>query len=284
VLKCIQSIFKYIGKNTFFEVIVVDNNSSDGSANAIAQKFPEVKLIQNKHNVGFPAANNQGFAIVTGDYVLMLNPDTEVVDDSIQRLLTYYKTINNAGIITPKLLNPDRTIQRVVWRFPKVRYIIAEILYLKSLFPRKYYKEKDFGTSFEVDSMSGAAMFFSKDVLSKLGGLNEKLFWIEDVDFCYRASRIGLHNYYCADAMIIHHIGQSAKTNYNLAIYYQIMNKVNFYKVHGSLISVIILWIISLINIIIKTLVFLILSPFNRVWFYKAKAYMYAFMRFLSFN
>ena len=281
LIRCIESVIKNIGSDLSFEIIVVDNSSIDGSVEAVTHKFTEIKIKQNNYNAGFPAANNQGFAMATGDYFLMLNPDTEITDNSIQKLLAFYKTIYNAGIVGPKLLNPDGSRQNVVWRFPKVRYIIAEILYLNFLIPRKYYKDKDFATTFEVESMSGAALLFSKDVLQKLGGLNEKLFWIEDVDLCFRAKKLGLHNFYYHDAAIIHHIGQSAKKNYNLSIYFQTVNKINFYKVHGSVLNVILLWMISFINVILKLLVFLVLSPFSRVYFYKAKAYFYTFKQFL---
>ena len=284
LIRCIESVIKNIGTDILIEIIVVDNCSVDGSSQAVRQRFSEVKIIENNFNAGFPAANNQGFAVATGDYILMLNPDTEIIDNSIQKLLAFYKTIDGAGIVGPKLLNPDMSRQNVVWRFPKVRYIIAEIWYLNFLIPRKYYKEKDFNTSFEVDSMSGAALIFSKKVLQKLGGLDEKLFWIEDVDLCFRAHEIGLHNYYYHEAAIIHHIGQSAKKNYNLSIYFQTVNKINFYKVHGFLIAVILLWVISFVNVILKLFVFLVLSPFRQLYFYKTKAYFYTLKRFLTFK
>lgn len=282
LLRCIESVLKNIGSVVPFEIIVVDNNSTDGSIEAIEKKFKEVKFIKNLDNSGFPAANNQAFEIATGKKIMMLNPDTEIVEDAIARLSLFLDSNPNVALVAPKLLNPDGSLQYSVWRFPSVKYIFAEMFYLKGLIKDKFYLDKDLNSPLRVDSASGAAMLFRKELLETVGMLDEKLFWIEDVDFCYRIKKRGFDIVYLPEAMVIHYIGQSAKKNYNISIYNQIFNKIKFYRKHHSRGRLLLVKLMSFIHTLYKWITFWTLAPLKNVYYRKAIAYSYTLKKFFE--
>ena len=274
LLKCLGSIYKTIG-DLQIEVIVVDNSSDDGSVDAVRNQFSEVVVIANTINAGFPAANNQALYLAKGEYIFLLNPDTELIEDSISILKNFLENSSSAAIAAPKLLNSDRSIQRSIFRFPRIWFIITEMFYLESMSMNRYYSEMDMKTVFEVDSASGAALFFRKSLTDKIGILNEKLFWIEDIDFCFRTKKSGGKVFYVPLTSIVHHSGQSAKKNYNVSISNQVINKIKFYKVHRNSAVLIIVQFISFINVIMRIIIFGLLSPFKKVYLLKLKAYVY---------
>jgi GT2 family glycosyltransferase len=220
VLNCLKTIYNDNNSKLNFETIVIDNNSTDSSIAAIKEFFPQVQLIENKHNAGFPAANNQGFKIAKGNYIFMLNPDTELQDDALFKLFDFMENNSSIDIIAPMLLNSDFSFQSNVWRYPTFWSIFCEMHYLNFFLGSKNYKDKDFSLSFEAESFSGAAIFFRQEVLTKIGLLDETMFWIEDVDFCYRANQASLKLLYYPKSKIVHHIGQSAKKT--IKFHYQI--------------------------------------------------------------
>ena len=144
---------------------------------------------------------------------------------------------------------------------------------------KKNYTDKDLTQPFEAESFSGAAILFRKNVLDKIGMLDETMFWIEDVEFCYRAYQAKLKLLYYPEALILHHIGQSAKKNYNVSISNQVFNKIKFFKKHHSTIEWLLIVLLSFYHVVLKLIVFGLLSPFNPVYFRKAKAYLYTLPR-----
>jgi GT2 family glycosyltransferase len=166
LLTCIESLFEFTTENAL-EVIVVDNASTDKSCDEIAKKFPKVKIIHNSLNNGFPAANNQAFMVASGDFILMLNPDTECFDTSIDRLCTVLKKNKSIALVAPRLLNTNRTTQQSVWRFPTVFSIFCELFFLNFLNGKHSYADMDLNNSFEAQSFSGAALLFRKELLDK---------------------------------------------------------------------------------------------------------------------
>lgn len=279
LLTCITSFGKFHKGKLEYEIIVVDNASTDGSKEALKSTFPEILIIANANNRGFPSANNQGFAIARGKYIFMLNPDTEFMDDSVFKLYSYCEAQVEAMIVAPKLLNTDKTFQQSVWRYPNLRTIFCETHYLNFLLNHKNYKDKSFDVPFEAESFSGAAIFFRKDILEMIGDLDETMFWIEDVEFCYRAHKAGLKLMYYPQAQIIHHIGQSAKKNYTVSLSNQVFNKIKFFRKHYNKIRWFLVICLSFYHCLFKLIVFSILSPFSPVFFKKAKAYLYTIPR-----
>ncbi len=275
VLTCLKSLYFYLPSTFSIETILVDNNSSDESVAAIAKEFPQVVLIENKFNAGFPAANNQAFEIAKGKYIFMLNPDTEFLDDAIQNLFSYMENHPEIDLLAPKLLNSDRSRQLSVWRYPTLWYLFCETHYLKFFLNTKNYFDKDLTKPFEADAFSGAAIFFKKEIVHKIGMLDETMFWIEDVEFCYRANHFNLKLIYNPEIQIVHHIGQSAKKNYNISLSNQIVNKIKFYKKFHSTFQWQLVVLLSFYHVITKFIVFGLLSPFNKTYYRKAKAYLY---------
>lgn len=275
LITCLESIYSEINNAIAIETIVVDNDSKDGSVAAIMDKFPQVIILENKFNAGFPAANNQAFKMAKGDYIFMLNPDTELIADALTKLINYLDKHASISLIAPMLLNTDGSRQLSVWREPKFKYLFCEVHYLDFLIGEKHYTDKDVTKPFEAECFSGAAILFRKNVFDKIGMLDEKMFWIEDTEFCYRAFHAGLKLLYYPDAKIIHHIGQSAKLNYNVSISNQIINKIKFYKKHHSTFAWCMVVVLSFYHVILKLIVFGILAPFDKVCYRKAKAYLY---------
>ena len=279
ILTCIRSFYQFCGNAGDFEIIVIDNQSIDGSCQAIRTEFPGVILIENSENEGFPKANNQGFSIAKGDYIFMLNPDTEFQENSIEKLRQFLEDNKTVGIVAPGLLNTDGSHQSSVWRYPSLFSIFCEFHYLTSLLKRKNYLDKDFTKQFEAESFSGAAIFFRKSVLDEIGNLDETMFWIEDVEFCYRAVQNGIKCVYFPETKIIHHIGQSAKKNYTISISNQVFNKIKFFNKHHSNFSAKLVILLSFLHVVQKSIVFGILSPFNVVYKRKASAYRYTLFK-----
>ncbi len=279
VIQAIKSIYSFTPSSISIEVIVIDNQSSDGSQAAIAENFPQVILVKNKTNDGFPAANNQGFRIAKGDYIFMLNPDTELIEDSLSALLHFIKEHKQYVLIAPKLLNSDRSHQLSTWRFPTLMSLTGELFSLPFLTQAKNYKNQNFEIPFEADSYSGAALFFHRSLLDTIGMLDETMFWIEDIDFCYRIEKAGLKKSFVPSTSIVHHSGQSAKKNYKISISNQVYNKIKFFSKHYSRTKTITVKVLSAIYCVKRFTVFSLLSPFNRIYFLKAQAYAYTLKR-----
>lgn len=279
VINCINAIYRFFPGNLVFEIIVIDNNSSDGALDVIRKLFPAVRVIENKFNAGFPRANNQGFKISKGKYIFMLNPDTEIAGDDISGFLKYLNLHSEISAVCPMLINTDGSHQLSIWKFPTLFSVVAEMLYLHKLIRKKFYLNKDFNQPFLVESASGAALLFRRELIDEIGELNEYLFWIEDVDFCYRMNKSGHKLMYYPHSKIIHHIGQSAKKNYKVSVSNQVFNKIKFFKVHHTGGKVLLLMVFSFFYCLSKGLVFFILSPLSRVYFKKAIAYWYTSFR-----
>lgn len=275
VLTCLRTLYQFLPSDLVIETILVDNDSKDGTVAAVKEQFPTVQIIANNFNAGFPHANNQAFKEAKGDYIFMLNPDTEFLDDSLNKLYQKLRSDDTISLIAPKLLNTDRSRQLSVWRFPRIWYIFLETHYLNFLLGKKNYTDKDLNKEFEAECFSGAAILFKRSVFDKIGMLDETMFWIEDTEFCYRAHHAGFKLLYYPQAQLVHHVGQSAKTNYNISISNQIFNKIKFFKKHHSTLAWLAVVDLSLYHVLLKLMVFGLLSPFNVTYFRKAKAYWY---------
>jgi len=214
--KCIMSI-KENADELHYEIIVVDNCSSDNSAENIAACFPEVILIKNKNNVGFPAANNQAFNIARGQYFLMLNPDTLIRSNTLQQSLRVLKHEGSVGCVGVKTLKGNGEVLLSCARsFPSLWSKFWQIFFIDTIFPKwKFIQPSDMGywdhnSSCDVDLLHGGYMMFPRFVYKKLGGLDEKIpMFYEDVEYCCRIKKAGFRIYYLADVEIVHFVGIS---------------------------------------------------------------------------
>jgi GT2 family glycosyltransferase len=200
------------------EVFVVDNNSADKSTDMTAMEFPQFYLIPNKSNLGFAVANNQALALSCGEYVLLLNPDTEVIPGAIKHLVDFLDNHSDAGIVAPQLINSDGSIQRSCREFPTFAGMLYELLGLSKMFPNHplfgRYKMLDFdhGSQREVDQPEGACLLMRRSVIDEVGPLDEGFFMLfEEVDWCYRIKKANWKIWFSPQAKVVHHYGQSIK-------------------------------------------------------------------------
>jgi len=222
VKEFLQNLLHSIDKaaqNITHEIIIVDNASDDGSIEFLQQKFPKVKLIINKENLGFGKANNIGMKIAKGRYFLLLNPDTLLSENLLQEMTTFLDKTIEAGMAGCKILNPDGTLQLACRRsFPGPWTSFCKVTGLSTLFPKRkifaHYNLTylDENQTYEVDAISGSFMMMRKEVYEKTGGFDEDFFMYgEDLDLCYRIQKEGYKVFYVHSAQIIHYKGESTK-------------------------------------------------------------------------
>lgn len=215
------------------EIIVVDNHSADASCEMVRTAFPEVKLIENAENVGFSKANNQALRIAGGEYVLLLNPDTVVQEDTFQKCIEFMDSHPEAGALGVKMIDGKGIFLPESKRgLPTPEVALYKMLGLNKLFPKSrrfgkyhlgYLPENETNP---VDVLAGAYMFIRKEVLDRIGYLDETFFMYgEDIDLSYRITEAGYLNYYYPETSIIHYKGESTKkmsVNY-VFIFYRAM-------------------------------------------------------------
>ena len=218
VSNLITSIRKAV-KNISHEIIIVDNASTDGSAEFIRTKFPDIQLIANQKNIGFGAANNSGMEKARGEFFVLLNPDTIVREDTFEKLFRFFEENPQAGMAGCKVLNPDGSLQLGCRRsFPGIWNSFTKVTGLSRLFPgsslfaRYNLTYLDENQTYEVDALSGSFMMLRRKVYEEIGGFDSQFFMYgEDLDLCYRIQKKGWKLYYVHTTEIIHYKGESTK-------------------------------------------------------------------------
>jgi len=209
---CLQSIHAFT-KDLNIEIFVVDNNSSDGTCRMVFEKFPIVKLVGNKANVGFAKANNQAMYLCTGRYVLLLNPDTVIYQKSFANMIKFMDSHPNAAACTCKILDNKKNI----FCFRTKELTLKDELFRDTLFGwlfsscRKQLEKMDYNRTQKVNRIPGTCMMVRREVVEKVGMLDERYFlYVEDDDWCRRINQIG-EIYYVANAAIEHLQGKSSE-------------------------------------------------------------------------
>ena len=213
--RCLTSLHQ-CGCSEPFEIIVVDNASTDGSAELIEQRFPQVRLIPNRENSGFAHANNQAILASYGEFVFLLNPDTVVQPCSLSALVAFLRAHPRAAAVGPKVVNPDGSIQYSARSFPRFRTGLMR-LFPRSRAVRQYLlSDWDHNSARQVDWLSGAALCMRRDALAQIGLLDERFYiYCEDVDWCYRAKQEGWEIWFTPEAVITHF--RAGSTNQRVA-------------------------------------------------------------------
>ena len=217
-LACLRSIFQQT-HDIIFEVIVVDNNSLDGSAEAIAFQFPQSKLIQLDQNIGFGRANNVISGHAVGEWLLLLNPDTVVLDGAIDKLLSFAHAHPQTSIFGGRTLFPDRSLNPFsCWRHPTPWSLFCIGTGLTSLFRNSgLFNPEAYGgwqrdTVRQVEIVSGCFLLIRRSLWARLGGFDPAFFMYgEEADLCWRAAKLGERCLICPEAEIIHYGGASEK-------------------------------------------------------------------------
>lgn len=207
---CLKSIYSAAG-TVHFEIILVDNDSSDGSAEMVAVEFPEVRLICNRHNAGFAAANNQGIGMAWGRYVLLLNSDTIVLDAAIAKAVQFADQHPQAGLVGCQTRCPNGDVQYNCYLFPSLLNLFLSLTKLQVLFWYKPFFGRyrlgwwDYGSVREVDGIAGCFMLARKTAIDEVGPMSEDYFmYSEDIDWCWRFHKAGWKVLYTPDPQIIH--------------------------------------------------------------------------------
>ena len=265
--RCIESIFSYMappagsGINPsliYPEIIIVDNASTDGSAGFIENKIKtygdKLKLIKCSKNLGFSKASNTGAKSAKGRFLLFLNPDTEIIQHGIEKVIEFYKTIScspKAGAVGVKTINEDGSIQYSCRSFPTIARQLYESFFLYRLFAKNRVFGSYFMTYFdhkntrEVDWVSGSFMLIEKDIFYGVGGFDEDYFiYSEDTQICLDFSRKGFKNYYYAEYCIRHNdagIASADMAMRNLHIWHsrRLYFKKNYTNAHAKAFSII---------------------------------------------
>lgn len=198
------------------QVIVVDNASTDGSADAVQESFPQATLIRNSENLGFPRASNLGIAGATGDYVFLVNPDVVVQPDAIATLIRFMEARPQVGLAGPRVLNADGTTQPSCRRFPGFVASTSNTFCIDTLFPSipslsgEVMRYWTYDSERSVDAVSGCCTVIRRAALRQVGGLDEDFFmYADDVDWCIRLHAAGWDVRFCPDATVTHVGGAS---------------------------------------------------------------------------
>lgn len=234
--QCILSV-NAASQNLSVEIIVVDNNSKDDSCKIIKEKYPEVKLIENKENVGFSKANNQGVKIAEGEYILILNPDTVIAEDTLDKIVSFSKAKQNLGILAAKLIDGSGKFAPESKRgIPTPMVSFNKLFGISSKRTGKYYATHlDENESGIIDVASGAFMFIKRAIFIEVGGFSEDYFMYgEDIDLSIKLLNKGYQNYYYANAQVIHFKGESTKKDIKYLSYFHKAMQI-FYKKHFKL-------------------------------------------------
>lgn len=240
IRNCLDSILVSAG-NLSFEIIVVDNDSSDETAKIVEQFYPQVNLIQNKKNLGYAKANNQGIEETRGEYILLLNPDTQVLEDALPLMYEFMEQNPEIGALGPKLLNPDKSVQASCREFPTFSTLVWEFSGLSRLFPKSSVFGRwrmgyfDFDKKREVDQPMGSCLMLRRETLDDVGILDENFgMFFNDVDLCFRIKKRGWKIYFYPEPKVIHFKGASTRKAKTKMLWLSHLAFYKFFKKHKT--------------------------------------------------
>ena len=237
--RCLATVLEHT-KGVSCEVIVVDNASWDDSAQMVEAEFPQAALIRLSANLGFAAACNRGMGRAAGEFIILLNPDTELAEDAFSPMVAYCRQNPAVGILGPKLLNSDGSLQLSCRHFPShLTSLFNRQSVLTRLFPGNPFSRRYLMTDWAhdriapVDWLSGACLLLRREMVERIGGMDEGFFmYIEDVDLCYRAHQAGYEVVYFPPVAVTHHIGKSTETMPNRSILQWHRSMWRYYRKH----------------------------------------------------
>lgn len=219
LLDCLASVFETI-KEISFEVWVVDNNSTDGTLEAIRERYPAVNIIENEENLGFAAANNQAFRQMNGRYALLLNTDTVLTNGAVKELYDFMEANPEAGMACGQLLNQDGAKQNSIANLPTLSTLFCNETVLRILMPKRFpSKRREYVSPLKVDSCIGACLIVRKEAMDDIGFFDERyFFFLEETDWAYRMKLRGWGVYFVPTARIFHGQGKTVGSGLNSRI------------------------------------------------------------------
>jgi len=257
---CLCSIYRST-KGINLEIIIVDNNSTDGSVEMLRKEFPGVRLIENQENLGFAKATNQGLRESRGRYVLLLNPDTAVLSGALDKMVEFMEVNSQAGALGCKLLYPDGNLQRSCRSFPTLVTAFFEDTGLEKFFPKNKLVARykmgywDYNDVREVDQPMGSALMIRREVFEDVGLLDERFYmFFEEVDLCFRVKKRGWKIYFTPSVEIVHYGGQSSRPTMPEMMIQGYKSKHKFFRKHYGILSEWAVKQMDLFGLILKTL------------------------------
>ena len=218
-LNCIRSIYQHL-PTASFEIIVLDNGSRDNLESFIMQEFPDIKFLEVGWNVGFARANNLGIQNAHGDFILLLNSDTRLMDDTLQSMLDFMQFHPEIGVLGPRHVDRNHSFVPSCGRFPNFRReIIRKIIHYRlsiNDYQLRYFLDQKQSDQSIVDWVSGSCLLVRRKSLMDAGLLDERFFmYFEDIDLCKRIQQKGWRIQYYPEKTILHYGGQSGQTQYS---------------------------------------------------------------------
>jgi hypothetical protein len=266
---CIASILQHT-RGIAFEVVVVDNASPAGDADIIEREFKDIVFIRSPKNLGFAGANNCGFRRSTGDCVLFLNPDTELLGPAINRMFEKVKALPDCGIMGCKLLNSDHSVQTSsIQKFPTISNQLFQSEVLRLRWPG--FPLWNIGPLFSsspqparVEAITGACMMMRRKVFEEVGLYSED-YWMysEDLDLCFKVQRAGFRNYYTGEATILHHAGKSSNPGWAMKM--KLRSDLRFLTISRGRFYTLAFRTAMVFNALARMAVIAILYPFGRL-------------------
>jgi GT2 family glycosyltransferase len=278
--QCLNSVFEST-KTIPLDVWVVDNASKDGSPDMVRRLFPQVKIIENPGNVGFAKANNQAIEQSSGNYVVLLNPDTIVKPGALDELAYFLDIHPQAGAVGPYLLSPDGSLQRSCYPFPTLSREFWRLLHLDLLQTYGVYDMSswDHDTAQSVDAIQGACLMLRRETLDQTGLLDPSYFmYTEEVDLCYRIKKAGWDLYWVPQGKVIHFGGQSTRQIAPRMFISLYQTKVHFFRKNYGKLAVmvykLILFFASIIRLLFSPFVYLSRKAIREQGLYLARRYL----------
>lgn len=249
LIACLKSILES-DEGISQEIIVIDNGSSDGSGVEVIKEFPFIHLVENKINLGFAKAANQGLRKASGRYLLLLNPDTEIKNGAIGRLVAFLDSHPEVGVAGGQLLHYDGSRQNSIANFPSLATELLNKNLLRWLSPERFPgKERIYDEPIEVDSVIGACMMVRRDVMDQVGLLDEDYFlFLEETDWCYRIRKRGWKVFHVPQAEVLHFQGKSAEKEMAMAKVEYYRSRYLFFRKHRGFFQ----WVLLSIGLNIK--------------------------------
>jgi len=215
--KCLASLVASM-RTIRYEIVVIDSGSFDGCDAMLREHYPQVRFVQSAENLGFAKANNRAFEASSGECVLFLNPDTEVVGSAIETMHASLGSLPDAGTVGCRLMNSDGTLQfSCVQSFPTITNQVLDSEFFRKIWPKSPLWGmaalfEDGADACEVEGISGACLMVRRSTFEQVGRFSEEYFmYVEDLDLSCKVRRAGYRNYYVPDATVVHHGGQSSQ-------------------------------------------------------------------------
>ncbi|NIO21773.1 MAG: glycosyltransferase [Candidatus Aenigmarchaeota archaeon] len=240
LLQCLESLILETNRCNI-EIIVVDNGSTDGSPETVKERFRNVRLIQNRDNLGFAKANNIGIRQSSGRYICLLNSDMKVLEGCIDRMVTYMDQNRSIGVLAPKILNPDMTTRFDCREFPTIWNTFCRALGLHKIFPRNRFFSDYIMWYFphnsirSIDYVAGCFLMVRKSAIDEVDLLDENFFmYAEDKDWCKRLREAGWDVVFYPYAEAIHHAGASSARSPNKLLIERLRSNLYYWEKHHS--------------------------------------------------